>query len=398
MTNDLNELVKRGEALAAEGRIEEAEAVCDGILELDPDHPGALHFRGVRLMNKQKFDESEAALRHALRGDPANLQTQFALAMALYIQNKLDEALEILDASGAQEPNQPHVWLYRGVLLESQQKQTEAVRSFMKGLSTMDRMGMAPVEEETKELVRHANMAAALELDRRFDAALAPMVEQHGEEAVARIRKAGDMFIGKIPAEAGHPLQKPGLFHVPDLSPRIFFDPAEFPWTKTLQSEFETIRSEMQSVMAGDEDLYFIRHGERQEENCQRCPRTMALIDALELHHVPGYSPQVLLSVLPAGGSIPARYGPVNGRVIAHLPLKVPEPPIKLRVGEEEREWKAGEMLLFDDSFQHEANNPGSEPQVVLIFDVWNPELSAVEREAFSAVLQTAQQFEKGLI
>ena len=398
MTNDLTELLERGEALAAEGRIEEAEAVCDGILELDPDHPGALHFRGIRLMSKQKNEESEAALRHALRGDPTNLQTQFALAMALYVQNKLDDALEVLDASGAQDPDQPHVWLYRGVFLETLERQSEAVRSFMKGLSTMDRLGWAPTEEEAKQLVRHANMAAALELDRLFDVALAPLVEQHGADAVARIRKAGDLFVGKVSAEYAHPLQKPGLFYVPDLPPRMFFEPADFPWVDTFQSEFDTIRSEMQALMVGEEDLYLIRHGERVEENCIRCPRTMALIDALELHHVPGYSPQVLLSVLPAGGNIPARHGPVNGRVIAHLPLNTSGQGIKLQVGEEEREWKAGEVLLFDDSFMHEASNASTEAQLVLIFDVWNPELSAVEREAFSVVLQRAQQFEQGLI
>ena len=37
---------------------------------------------------------------------------------------------------------------------------------------------------------------------------------------------------------------------------------------------------------------------------------------------------------------------------------------------------------MFDDTIEHEAWNDSDELRVVLIFDVWAPELSAVERDA----------------
>jgi aspartate beta-hydroxylase len=36
-----------------------------------------------------------------------------------------------------------------------------------------------------------------------------------------------------------------------------------------------------------------------------------------------------------------------------HLGLVVP-PGVRIRVGDEVREWTAGECLIFDDSFEHE--------------------------------------------
>jgi hypothetical protein len=49
-------------------------------------------------------------------------------------------------------------------------------------------------------------------------------------------------------------------------------------------------------------------------------------------------------------------------------------------VGEEYRALEEGKCVLFDDSFEHEACNTSlSEPRVVLIIDVWHPDLSDEE-------------------
>ena len=43
---------------------------------------------------------------------------------------------------------------------------------------------------------------------------------------------------------------------------------------------------------------------------------------------------------------------------------------------------------VFDDTIDHEAWNDADETRVIMIFDVWNPLLSAAERELISALLQ----------
>lgn len=43
-------------------------------------------------------------------------------------------------------------------------------------------------------------------------------------------------------------------------------------------------------------------------------------------------------------------------------------------------EWTEGEVLLLDDSFEHEVWNTGKQTRLILIVDVWHPELPAVHR------------------
>lgn len=50
-----------------------------------------------------------------------------------------------------------------------------------------------------------------------------------------------------------------------------------------------------------------------------------------------------------------AHSGPSNTRLRVHLPLIVPSPGLSvLRVGDERRVLREGELVAFDDSFEHE--------------------------------------------
>jgi aspartyl/asparaginyl beta-hydroxylase (cupin superfamily) len=42
--------------------------------------------------------------------------------------------------------------------------------------------------------------------------------------------------------------------------------------------------------------------------------------------------------------------------------------------------------MIFDDTIEHEARNDSDEDRVVLIFDVWRPELSEQERFELTAL------------
>jgi aspartyl/asparaginyl beta-hydroxylase (cupin superfamily) len=66
--------------------------------------------------------------------------------------------------------------------------------------------------------------------------------------------------------------------------------------------------------------------------------------------------------------------------LLVHLPLIIP-PGCGFRVGAEVREWIPGKALVFDDTMEHEAWNDSDVPRAVMIFDIWNPSLSAAERD-----------------
>ena len=208
-------------------------------------------------------------------------------------------------------------------------------------------------------------------------------------------------------------VQQPRAYYFPELPQVQFFDDrGPFPWLAELEAQTATIREELLGVLADRAafEPYVKRHRERPHvslggllessdwtafylwkngapvaENAARCPRTMRAIENIPLPRLSGCSPSVMFSQLRPGAHIPPHTGIINTRLIGHLPLIVP-PDCAFRVGNESREWSEARCWLFDDSIEHEAWNRSSQTRVVLIFDVWRPELSAAERGAVAAL------------
>eukprot|EP01103_Thecamoeba_quadrilineata_P013278 TRINITY_DN3638_c0_g1_i2.p1 TRINITY_DN3638_c0_g1~~TRINITY_DN3638_c0_g1_i2.p1 ORF type:complete len:106 (-),score=12.58 TRINITY_DN3638_c0_g1_i2:130-447(-) len=85
-----------------------------------------------------------------------------------------------------------------------------------------------------------------------------------------------------------------------------------------------------------------------------------------------------MFSLLAGGSRIKPHTGQWNARLTFHLGLVIP-PGCSIRVGKEERLWAEGEVLVFDDSYEHEAVNPSGEERAILLVDVWHPSLSPEE-------------------
>lgn len=63
-----------------------------------------------------------------------------------------------------------------------------------------------------------------------------------------------------------------------------------------------------------------------------------------------------------------------------HFPLFVPE-ECYLRVAGDPRPWVEGEMIIFDDSYEHEAANLSPDKErVILLMDIWHPDLIDEEK------------------
>jgi len=82
---------------------------------------------------------------------------------------------------------------------------------------------------------------------------------------------------------------------------------------------------------------------------------------------------------------LPPHTGTTNTRSIVHLPLVVPE-GCRFRVGSDVRAWEKGKAWVFDDTIEHEAWNDSDQVRIILIFDIWNPLLTAAERDLVSAL------------
>jgi hypothetical protein len=213
--------------------------------------------------------------------------------------------------------------------------------------------------------------------------------------------------------------QQPAVLYYPYLAQRQFFERDEFDWVPAIEAATAEIREELLALVDTGADfrpyvqndpdrpvrdfgglnedpswtaLYLWRDGKVVEENARRCPKTMAALERVPLSDIGARTPAVLFSRLETGAHIPPHSGMLNCRLICHLPLVVPK-GCWLRVGNEKREWEEGKLLIFDDSFEHEAMNPSGELRIILLFDIWRPELGSEERSSISAIFDAIDQF-----
>ena len=108
--------------------------------------------------------------------------------------------------------------------------------------------------------------------------------------------------------------------------------------------------------------------GHRPSANRACCPETCRVLD-----RVPNLI-QAFFSILDPGKSIPEHEGPYLGYLRYHLALRVPgQDPPKLVVKGQDYVWRAGEAVLFDDSWPHSVVNQSPETRAVLVVDVRRP-------------------------
>jgi aspartyl/asparaginyl beta-hydroxylase (cupin superfamily) len=196
-----------------------------------------------------------------------------------------------------------------------------------------------------------------------------------------------------------------------------FYDPAMFDWSRGVEAATDLVREELRSVLAGGLEgfrpyiaseanqprshplldntdwsaLFLCENGRRFEDAIARCPQTWKAVQAAPLAWIERSSPTVMFSLLRRGTRIPAHRGVLNTRLICHLPLIVP-PRCGFRVGNDVREWQEGKLIMFDDTIEHEAWNESDQDRVVLIFDIWRPELSEQERREVAALCAISDQ------
>lgn len=217
---------------------------------------------------------------------------------------------------------------------------------------------------------------------------------------------------------------EPTDYHFPELAEREFHPRRLFPWIGDIEASTATIIAELRRLMTEEraelvpyvqfEDhvpmdqwkplnqsrdwtaIHLIQYGKLVDANARHCPETMALLQTVPQPLVPGASPNAMFSLLAPNTTIPPHVGISNTRLVCHLPLIVPD-GCWFRVGAETRHWKPGEAFVFDDTMEHEAANPTEELRVVLIFDVWHPDLSEPEREAVAALIGSSGVSAAGL-
>jgi aspartate beta-hydroxylase len=393
------------ERLVAEQRDADALRVLAEAESILPEHPLVLHERARRLMAGGDPAAARMLLERVVASAPQHVAFWLSLAATLRALAQREAELTALERALALDPTHLIVLLQKAALLDLMHKPRAAASVYVNALQTLA-PGMAlppPVEAHIQHARKRAAENAA-ELASVIDARVGTLRQSHPANERRRFERCIDQILGRRRIYA----PQPTFMLFPHLSNYEFYDREQFPWLEAVEAATDSMREELLGILSADQagiqpyiaygeglplnqwrelnhsrrwGAYFLwNEGKRLEDHIARCPRTVETLAAVPRVDVPGRGPTAFFSILDARTKIPPHTGVTNTRLTVHVPLIMP-PGCGFRVGGETREWQVGTAWVFDDTIEHEAWNDSDAPRAILIFDVWHPELTALERD-----------------
>lgn len=380
-------------------------------------------------LNKREADADRAVaqgdianarriLRDIVDTAPDRLETWMKLAAMCRAAGDVPAALAAIGGALRLDPLHFIALLSKGKLLEAAGDRQEAARTFTRALAQAPEDEAAP--PGLQAMIDHATAVRdsyQQDIANTWDRAIA---------ADTALSDAERRHLGRFRSNALRQTRvwhsDPTHYQYPGLVEREFHDSETFPWLAALEAATPDILRECQALLdertalaepyiryaedtpvrqwaalnnSMDWTAFHLLHGGRRvAENADRCPATMAALEAVDQPHIANRGPNAMFSLLRPHTRIPPHTGIANTRLVCHLPLIVP-PDCWFRVGAERREWRVGEAFVFDDTIEHEAANDSGEPRIVFIIDLWHPGLSPAERAAVVRIME-ADEAEHG--
>ena len=337
-----------------------------------------------------------------------------------------DRVLEALWSELGQGRDGPAVaWMLLAELLEQGGHRLDALRSWhqasrrVSGSLDADELralGLDAVERWSARVASMSQLRAEYLQDAYSDIRRA-----HEPRALFRIDRALAGYLGKASVFSSHPSQRPKLMFIPGLRSGGFIEPASHPLVAPLLAGYAGMLQEFEEALSAEKGiepflgtahapgndgyvsgpagsswdaLFFFRHGRRYDSNHLRFPHTSALLDSLDLCCIDGQAPEICFSILRPRTRIEPHHGVTNARVVIHIPFRVPPGCYLELLGVGRHHWREGEPLVFDDTFEHAAENPADTPRGILLMDSWHPELTPPERAAFRAIIEAITRME----
>ena len=404
--------VQMSRAEAAAGRMPESDQILASVAQQAPNHPAVLNELGVRMLDRGAPLQAQALFARATAADPRHPSLWANLATSLKALGRRAEELDAIGKALELEPRHVSALLQKGAWYEHQGDKRAAARIYQNLLLSLP--PGAEVPANVKEAFDHARQlvdADRAELQSVLEQPLAEVRARHGGRRERRVDQCLETLMGQRTPY----YSQPTWMFMPELPAIEFFERSDFPWLDAFEAQTDAMRKELLQVLVADRDglqpyidypldmpldqfrelnrsrrwsAYFLwNQSDQVPSHMARCPVTSKLLEGAPRCFIPGRAPTAFFSVLDANTRIPAHVGVTNTRCTVHVPLVIP-PNCGFRVGSTTREWVPGQAWLFDDTINHEAWNLSDTPRAILIFDVWNPLLTAAERDLIATATE----------
>jgi aspartate beta-hydroxylase len=401
------------------GREDEVIRLWGRILALDPNHTPTLAAMGQTAFRKGDMRSARTAFQRIVDLDGTDAQQWIHLAVACRGLNDGEAEEGAIQRALSLDPTDLGALILRADLLDRQGKTHEAAIAHGRVAA------VSPPLDRLRVELRPAVARAMAHVDmynKRYGAFLDEYLEPHfaelSGEKLRRFRDSVDIMVGRKRRFDSKSL----IYHYPNLAPIEFFDRAEFPWLDSIEAATDEVRDEFLGILDAEEGFtpyityppdvphnqfaelnnsprwsafHLFKMGKLIEENAAKSPKTIRLLERAPQPDQPGRTPSAMFSLLKPKTRIPAHTGVTNVRLVTHLPLIIPE-GCGFRVGNDTREWVPGRAWVFDDTIEHEAWNDSDKLRVVLIFDIWHPQLTPPERAMITALAAGVNAFSGG--
>lgn len=412
--------------LLRQGQFAQAQRAYEAILERVPDNVEALNALGVGALSEGRLERALELLARAVAADEQNALSHHHLGRVQEATGNLAAAIAAEERAMRLRPEFHMARLHLALLLERSGDRYRALVQYGRALRDAQTSGRwtnaATTPEPVRPLVEHAVRTFRAGRRELLFLLIEPLAQSYGRESLVRVERCVRLYLGEEAAQYPDPRQQPTFLYFPDLPTSAYFDRTTYAWADEFEAATAAIRGELCALLESDagrervfttdelerahlkglqgvpswDGYYFYRHGQRRDDNCEACPQTAHAIDALPLCRVIEHAPEVFFSVFTPGTHLLPHRGVTNTRVVAHLPLLIPN-ACALKVGGETHVWEEGRVVMFDDTYEHEAWNRSDRARVVLIFDVWNPHLTQVERAAITDLVPAIGDFRKAI-
>ncbi|KAG0718826.1 Aspartyl/asparaginyl beta-hydroxylase [Chionoecetes opilio] len=381
-------LDKLAETEKSNSKLEQAILTYRSVLDLADEEPSLvplhlLRSAAERCIERMKFrgffGKALRVQQRLFQRFPEDVSLRNSMGVTYLLMNQGSAAKEVFEAVLQQWPDDGFAQVHFGFVLKTTDNNVTGGAYYMQ-------KGIASKAEGTQ--------------DERFFFHLGDALQRQGKlEEAYKIYDEGvekGMFLNRY---------QRSLYNVDRLTSRPIWTPEQTTYQvffRKLEENWEVIRNEGVALLGlpvqdgfrpeaenlkdvGDWKQYeLFTKGRKITANCVKAPRTCSLIE--------GFQPaasckrgQVKFSVMQPHTHVHAHTGPTNCRLRAHLGLVVP-PGVQLKVGQETTTWEEGKTLIFDDSWEHEVWHEGDSFRLVLIVDVWHPELTEHEHKTLSPI------------
>lgn len=427
-TDRLGPMRQRARAALERDDVIAAERDFSHLLEQAPSDAEALQFLAARHLSRGDAARAIEMLGAVSLAQPDNGAVWYQLGSAQMAAGDFAAAAESLQCGLQRVPQMFVARLRLGISLQQLGHENDALVAYFSAINSAQAQGRWLSDQTTppgmREAVKYAMNYVDVGRHDLFDAVIEPLRQRHGAGALGRVEHALAIYLGEQPLNLPDTRQKPKFLYFPDVPSQTYYAQDRFPWHRDLEAATQTIREELSEVLhqgadnlepflgthqpealythlssTGSEDarwdaFFFYRHGDRYDDHCRRCPKTIALLDSMPMVRIREHGPEALFSVLRPGTHILPHRGVTNTRLVTHLPLIVPS-DCAIKVGGEDHVWQEGQCVTFDDTFEHEAWNDSDQTRVVLIVDSWNPDLTEVEQQAVSDLVASIGDFNR---